>query len=181
MNIFAYSRANERTSVKLESRLHASKIDLVDISHLKPHEEIDSAKLKDLKGCITEHGLMFPIVADKKTKIILDGHHRYNVFKKMKLAKIPVFYVDYSDNRIVVDSWSGKKITKQDVIDKVASGKVFPLKTTKHMFLSDDGPKHISSVLPSANVRISELAAKKAKRNERPSITMPLKLKGDQP
>lgn len=175
MNIFAYARANE-TNSSLKTRLHQSKIDLVDITHLKPHEGIEAEKLKDLAECISEHGLLFPIVADKKTKIILDGHHRYHVFKKMNLEKIPVFYVDYLDERIIVDSWNGKKISKQEVISKVKSGGIFPLKTTKHMFISEKGLTHISSVLPGANVKVSELAAKRAKkRNERLSIAMPLK------
>lgn len=163
MNIFA--REAIENGLALKGTLSDSKIELVDVSVLKPHEDIDAGKLRALREDLLKNGINLPIVVDRKTKIILDGHHRYHVFKRMHIKKIPVFYVDYSDSRIVIDSWRGQKITKGDVIKKVASGGVFPRKTTKHMFLSEGGRTHISSVLPNAGIMLTELMLPKdAKR-----------------
>lgn len=70
---------------------------------------------------------------------------------------MPVFYVDYFDDRIILDSWNGLKLTKSDVIKKVSSGELFPNKTTKHMFLSDNGITHISSIIPAVNLDIFKI------------------------
>ncbi|VVB61172.1 ParB-like nuclease domain protein [uncultured archaeon] len=130
---------------------------MIDISDLKPHEEIDPKRVFQIQESIIKEGLKHPIVVDKLTKIILDGHHRYNVMKSLKIDKVPVFYVDYFDSRIVVDSWNGLKLTKNDVINNVREGKLFPNKTTKHMFISEKGVVHISLITPEINVDILNL------------------------
>ena len=129
-------------------------VELVSVSELKPHEEIDENRLSEVLESITREGLKYPVVVDRRTNIIIDGHHRFNTFKKLNVDKIPVFYVDYFDARIVLDSWRGLKLTKNDVIEKVDSGKLFLHKTTKHVFLSDNGPVHISVILPEVNLKV---------------------------
>lgn len=141
----------------LSNALKRVNVELVAVSELKPHEEIDESRLADVLESIVREGIKYPIVADRITKIIIDGHHRFNTFKKLNVGKIPVFYVDYFDARIVLDSWRGLKLTKNDVIRKVDSGKLFAHKTTKHVFLSERGPVHISSILPEVNLDVAEL------------------------
>ncbi|MBD3155276.1 MAG: hypothetical protein GF368_01315 [Candidatus Aenigmarchaeota archaeon] len=107
---------------------------LVEISKLKEHEEIIPERFDELKNEILSSGfLKEPIVVDKNTNIILDGHHRFNIFKSLGYSKIAVQYVDYGNPKIVVDSWNGNLQTKEKVIEKVVSGEKFPPKTTKHM------------------------------------------------
>lgn len=148
----AAGASEERINRALADHVMHPDIKLVDIDELRPHEHVDPKRVDEIAGSIRAIGLQYPIVADRKTKIILDGHHRYNAFRKMNINKIPVYYMDYEDRRIIVDSWTGKKITKQDVIDKVRSGGLFPEKTTKHMLLTEKGPVHISSALPRVNL-----------------------------
>lgn len=105
-------------------------------------------------------GLKHPIVVDRETKIILDGHHRYNTLKSLKIEKVPVFYVNYFDDKIVLDSWNGAKLTKKDVIEKVKSDELFPKKTTKHMIQTETGLVHISIIMPTINLDILKINEK---------------------
>ncbi len=132
-------------------------IKIVSTDTLRPHEQVDQKRVEEIARCIRTIGLQYPVVADRKTNIILDGHHRYNAFRKMKIKNIPVYYIDYEDKRIILDSWTGNKITKEDVIKKVDSGRLFPEKTTKHMLLTEKGLAHISASLPRVNLDIEKL------------------------
>jgi len=132
-------------------------IKLTNTNNLKPHEHTDPKKIHEVKKSIIEQGIKYPIVADKKTNIILDGHHRHNVFKNLKIQNIPVFYVNYMDSEIILDSWNSRKLTKQDVINKATSGKLYPIKTTKHMLKTPNGQTHISSTLPRIDIAITQL------------------------
>ena len=132
-------------------------IKLINTTNLKPHEHTDPKKITEVKKSIINEGIKYPIVADKKTNIILDGHHRHSIFKKLKIRTIPVYYVNYQDKRIIIDSWNNKKLTKQDIINKASAGKLYPIKTTKHMLNTGNGPKHISTILPKIDLNITQL------------------------
>ncbi|MBS3052736.1 MAG: ParB N-terminal domain-containing protein [Candidatus Aenigmarchaeota archaeon] len=139
------------------NELESFNVELVSIHYLKPHEEIDNNRLTEIKESIIKEGLKFPIVVDIESKIILDGHHRLAVFKELEIDKIPVYYVNYSDKKIIIDTWNEIRVTKDDIIKMVNSGKLFPNKTTKHMIFSNNGYRHISSITPRINVNISEI------------------------
>jgi len=56
----------------------------IDLEALKEHEEIRPDYLEQLKNEILSDGfLKMPIAVDKKTYIILDGHHRLHALKKI--------------------------------------------------------------------------------------------------
>lgn len=132
-------------------------IKLISTITLKPHEHTDPKKIMKVKKNIIREGIKYPIVADKKTNIILDGHHRHYIFKKLKIQNIPVYYVNYQDKRIILDSWNNKKLTKQDVINKASAGELYPIKTIRRMLNTDNGPKHISTILPKIDLNIMQL------------------------
>lgn len=144
---------------KLEKRLHECGVELVPIEKLKPHEEIVSKEeLADLKISLMTEGIKFPIVCDRKTNMILDGHTRYMVFKELGLKRIPVYYVNYFDDKVVLESWRAvKPLTKEDVIKVIECGWVFPCKTTKHMYKTEKGLVHISKIPPKVDVPIDIL------------------------
>ncbi len=69
-----------------------SYVKIVDISLIKQHEQIRKAHLKEIKAQIEADGFIDdPIIVDKNTMIILDGHHRFNALKLLGLHAIPVF------------------------------------------------------------------------------------------
>lgn len=109
-------------------------IKIIDINLLKPHEEIISCHLTMLMKQIKSDGFISsPIAVDRQTMVILDGHHRYNILKIMKMKICPVCLVDYNDDEITVGCWrDDEKITKKEVIAAGLSGKLLAPKTSKH-------------------------------------------------
>lgn len=132
---------------------------LAKISELIEHEEIIPAHFEKLRKEILADGILKKqISVDMKTKIILDGHHRFNVIKSLGLKKIPVAIVDYMSSDIVVIPWNeNKELTKDMVLECVTKGDRFPAKTTKHMVLLGGKLKHISEIEKIVNVSLDNL------------------------
>ena len=123
---------------------------LIEVSKLLPHEEIKQKELRKLIDLVKKRGGLYdPILVDRETKILLDGHHRYNTALHLGLKFIPGIEVDYlEDESIQVESWSGKeemKITKESVLSMAKSGNLFPPKTSKHS-ISFEYPKQFFSL-----------------------------------
>lgn len=104
------------------------------INKLLPHEKTHKRNLAKVKRKIIARGyLKYPVVVEKKHKIILDGHHRTKALFELGYKKIPALLVNYSDSKIkVVSRRKNIKINKQIIVEKVLQNKVFPNKTSKH-------------------------------------------------
>ena len=110
-------------------------MDLINISVLKEHEQVDQNHLLAIKNSIKNTNLFKePIIVDKQNLIVLDGHHRLRSCKMLGLSKIPCILVDYlHDSRIRVTTRRKEyKITKEIVVNMARKCEVFPNKTTKH-------------------------------------------------
>ena len=111
---------------------------------LRPHEQILPKKVDQLER-ITHRWNAYtkPLLLDRTTGTILDGHHRDNVAKRIGLLCVPCVLIDYlDDDSIELDLWpnSGRdSISKQDVIDAALSGELMHPKTSRHR-LSDHLP-----------------------------------------
>lgn len=110
---------------------------ICNIESLLPHEEINLERLVEIEAEIIKAQQVFPILVDQKFNIILDGHHRWEVLKKLGFPKIPAYFINYTDNNLIeVYSWQKNCIvTKKQVIDKALSKNRFTAKTTKHIML----------------------------------------------
>lgn len=93
-------------------------------------------------------GYTKPLIVDKVTGAILDGHHRFAIAAKLDLKRIPVICVDYlADERITVDIWPGsdrETLSKQEVLEMSLSGDLFPAKTSRHTIAEHLPPIFIS-------------------------------------
>ncbi|TDH67961.1 hypothetical protein CCR75_005419 [Bremia lactucae] len=112
---------------------------------LKPHEHVVSwDRVENLRRA-TVHWSAYlePLLVDRVTGAILDGHHRYHVGIQLDLKCVPVVLVNYlEDVTISVDVWpkcGRDSLTKQEVITMAISDDLFPPKTSRHSF-SDDLP-----------------------------------------
>lgn len=115
---------------------------------LKQHEMIEESHLKNLFNQIKKDDFISdPIIVDKNTMIILDGHHRYNAIKRMDLRSSPVYLVDYKSEKIKVTSWKKGKnnITKELVINAGLSGNLLKPKTSRHII--NEKPKGLKTPL----------------------------------
>ena len=76
-----------------------------------------------------------PIIVDRGTNVILDGHHRVAEADKLGLGLIPAILVDCPDPEISVLSWRlGIEIGCHDVINTGVSGRLLPSKASQHAF-----------------------------------------------
>jgi hypothetical protein len=83
------------TSTTLRTEKSSLKIALLPIDTLKPHEKGSPLYLELLKQEIAKHGVLrYPIIADEKTRVILDGMHRWLALKSLGYTLIPVILVD---------------------------------------------------------------------------------------
>ncbi|OEU14799.1 sulfiredoxin [Fragilariopsis cylindrus CCMP1102] len=119
----------------------------VDIGWLKPHEMVvNQDRVNALVDAIGRWGAYRkPLLVDKDSGSILDGHHRYFAALELGLEKVPAALVDYlEDDSISVELWPGDHgvatISKQDVIDMCLSPNVFPPKTSRHTFAEPLSP-----------------------------------------
>ncbi|MFL2949518.1 MAG: ParB N-terminal domain-containing protein [Candidatus Poseidoniaceae archaeon] len=122
-------------------------VQLVPVEWLKPHEEIKPRNRDKLLEMTKRWGgYTKPLIVDKVTGAILDGHHRFSIASKLGLAQIPVIAVDYlNDETIEVDVWPSatiESLTKQEVIEMSLSGEVFPPKTSRHRIADHLPPIH---------------------------------------
>ena len=114
-----------------------------EIKKLKPLELVFPNHLKILCKLIIDSGIIeSPIIADKKTGIILDGSHRYIFFLKHGYKEAVVKYIDYFDENIRVGTHlmhrhiieKTSNISKEEVIKRGLSGNLFYPRTTRHFF-----------------------------------------------
>jgi len=126
---------------------------LVPLEWLKPHERIKERNRDKLLDMTKRwNGYTKPLIVDKVTGAILDGHHRFAVASILELKRIPVICVDYlADDKITVDIWQGsdrETLSKKEVIEMSLSGDLFPPKTSRHT---------ISEHLPPIFISLQEL------------------------
>ena len=120
------------------------KIQLLPVKGLKPHEEISEKNyFTVLQDILNEQIIYNPLIVDLKTNVILDGHHRFTVAKRLNFPKLPCLTVDYFDDSIisVFPRRDNIFITKQLVITAGITGNLFPNKSTRHVLNVDYSPK----------------------------------------
>jgi hypothetical protein len=108
---------------------------LIDVAALKPHEEVDAARVRDLAERLGAQGVVEqPIVADARTLVVIDGHHRLAALKALGAKRAPVHLVDYLSEAITVETWrpGEKPPSKSEVVARALSGALFPIKSTRH-------------------------------------------------
>ena len=147
-----------KRSPEISSKI-TNNICLIDLEKLKEHEEIRPDYLEELKNEILSDGILkMPIAVDKKTYIILDGHHRLHALKKIGCKRIPVILFDYQSPEIkVLPHREGETVNKEMIIQTALAGRRMPPKTSRHMILVEGELKHISILETVINIPLEEL------------------------
>jgi len=89
--------------------------------------------LEVLEWILRDGFIRYPILADSKTMVILDGHHRVEAARMLGLKLIPALLVDYDDECVSVSSWrDGVHVSKDMVRLYGLKGLLMPPKTSRH-------------------------------------------------
>ena len=117
---------------------------MIPVEVLKPHEQVIQKKVDQLERMtIRWDAYTKPLLVDGATGTILDGHHRFEIARRLDLQCLPCVVVDYlDDDSITLLLWPNSDregISKDDVIQAGLSGDLMPPKTSRHL-LSDDLP-----------------------------------------
>lgn len=108
---------------------------LVPIDLLRPHEETEPERLSYLeRDILGKRVLERPILVDMDTLVILDGHHRHAVLRRIGKKKIPALLIDYQSPCVSVSSWRpGERVSKEDVVRAGTGGRLMPPRTSRHI------------------------------------------------
>lgn len=119
---------------------------LVDASALLAHEEVEEDRLQELAQEIQIAGeLREPVLVDRRTMVILDGHHRVKVLRSLGCSVIPAYLVDYQDSSIQVKTRRPDiAVDKEEVVKRGLEGSPFPPRTSLHMMTLVLHPRAIS-------------------------------------
>lgn len=103
-------------------------------ARLRPTEDHDSDVVETLYGKIrSEDCWRVPLLIHRGSLAILDGHHRREVALRLGLDFVPCLLVSYDDGTVELSSWREDVVPTHDsVIAAALSGKLFPIKTTRH-------------------------------------------------
>lgn len=120
------------------------KVILLPIDELKPHEMGSPLYLELLRQEILRDGVLkYPIVADEKSRVILDGMHRWLALKSLGYKLVPTVLVDASHNpKIRVGrrrihrylNNDGEDISVAEVISAGLKGRLMKPRSTRHFF-----------------------------------------------
>ena len=124
----------------------------VDIGLLKGHEEVIPDNLDKREKKLLSRGFYKPIIVDRSSMVILDGHHKWTAAARLGLVRVPVIMVDYlADEGVLVDVWPNcgrDSITKTEVLAMGVSEDIFPPKTSRHTLPFD---------IPSISIPLDDL------------------------
>lgn len=115
------------------------KVKLILMNQIKPSEEHSIEMVSSLlDNVINENVWTHPILIENKNFVIMDGHHRYQVAKKLNFKRIPCIIIGYDNPYLRVKSRiDGANIYIRDIINAGLSGQLLKFKSTQHELLFD--------------------------------------------
>jgi len=159
-----------------------AKVTLLQVDQLKPHEKGSPLYLELLRKEILKDGMLkYPIIADEKTHVILDGMHRWLALKSLGYELIPALLIDVFRNKKIhvgkrrihrYTNGVDKEITEDQVISAGVSGHLMEPRSTRHFFpfskfqeinfplssLKKNAPQDVSKYLAKMTARECSLA-----------------------
>ena len=115
-------------------------IEFLPPSTLVPHEEIIYERLVELSRLFDRTGeIDHPILVDRRSHVILDGHHRWTWAVRYGVALVPCHTIDYLQSpRIQILSRRSEYVLSKELVIRAAlSGNRFPPKTTRHVMIEN--------------------------------------------
>jgi hypothetical protein len=106
------------------------------VKQIYPHEchyPHHAAALADT--ILREQLWRMPIALERTSLAVMDGHHRLEAARRLKLKYIPCLLLDY--DCVKVDATrQGYLVNPHEIVRRARTGELYPPKTTHHRFLS---------------------------------------------
>ncbi len=118
---------------------------LVELSALSIHEAVVPERLERLiREILADGELRHPILVDRRSLVVLDGHHRLTALTNLGYSLVPAYLVDYEDPAISVTTRRPEiPITKASVVEMGLSESVYPPRTSRHMLPAPPPPRPV--------------------------------------
>ncbi|MBN3845491.1 MULTISPECIES: ParB N-terminal domain-containing protein [Burkholderiaceae] len=122
-------------------------IEFIDPERILRNEEHSAAHAEELANAMKYSGLWrVPILLEKESLAVMDGHHRLAAARSLGLIRVPVLRLDYQHVEVVATR-EGFTVTPDEIVMRARQGNLYPEKTTRHMFSSPIPNCNISLVL----------------------------------
>jgi hypothetical protein len=132
---------------------------IVALSELRGHEMPKKRRVEELRRDMRRRGVLIkPIVVDRNTRVILDGHCRCGALRSLGCSKVAVKFINYSSDKVEVERWGGGEMSKEEVIEAGLSGRLMEPKSSKHTVKKGMKKVHISEVCENAFVPLEKLS-----------------------
>lgn len=109
-------------------------IEFLEVSALSPIEGHGPKRAEWLKDKIlAERAWLVPLKVERSRRLIMDGHHRFEVAKALGLQRVPAYVFSYDE--VEVFSLRPKiPVSAEIIYQNHGLGVIFPYKTAKHRF-----------------------------------------------
>lgn len=111
-------------------------IHFVRVKRVRPNECHYSDHAVTLADTILREQLWrIPIAVERTSLAVMDGHHRLEAARQLRLKYIPCLLLDY--DCVNVDATRpGYLVTPHEIVRRARTGELYPPKTTHHRFSS---------------------------------------------
>jgi hypothetical protein len=87
-----------------------------------------------------------PIALERTSLAVMDGHHRLEAARQLRLKYVPCLLLDY-DSVEVETTRDGYLVSPHEIVRRARTGELYPPKTTRHRFPSPFPTCNISMLL----------------------------------
>ncbi|WP_397458500.1 ParB N-terminal domain-containing protein [Pseudomonas asplenii] len=111
-------------------------ITLLSPDLLLPTEQYIEERVVQVAHEITQEGFwLHPILVERDSWVIMDGHHRREFARRHLLRVVPCLMLDYSQVELK-SRQAGVDVTAHEIIRRGLQGRPYPPKTTRHTVCS---------------------------------------------